>query len=117
MHKLTRQVRFSINPFLAYDGAGHNSYASKPCGEGLAMYFALWIELQSELEDATGFVVNVVDIDKAVRKLAVPLVYENVRENYLLQKHVSMSGLYEILRRVSLYTPDVLWLRWFPTCH
>ncbi|MCK4998215.1 MAG: 6-carboxytetrahydropterin synthase [Anaerohalosphaera sp.] len=100
MHELTRQVRFSINPFLDANEMGHNSYASKPCGEGLAIYFALWVELQSKLEEATGFVVNVVDIDKAVRELAVPLFHEIVSENYLQQKHVSMAGLHDILRRV-----------------
>lgn len=100
MHKLTRQVRFSINPFLAYDGGGHNSYASKPSGEGLALYLSLWIELESKLEEATGFVVNVVDIDKAVRELAVPLIHAYVRESFLQQKHVSMGEVYEILRSV-----------------
>ncbi|GAG37436.1 unnamed protein product, partial [marine sediment metagenome] len=68
MHKLIREVRFSINPFLAESGPGSNSYASKPCGEGVSLYFGLWVELTGGVDEDTGFVVNVTDIDRAVRE-------------------------------------------------
>jgi len=41
MHKLCRYVRFSINPFLPTDQAGFNSFASRPAGEGLAVFLVL----------------------------------------------------------------------------
>jgi len=53
MHKLARQVRFSINPF-GQDEAGFNSFASNPPGEGLAIYFSLWVEVAGEIEPDTG---------------------------------------------------------------
>jgi len=49
MHRLSRQVRFSINPFGPADELGFNSFASNPPGEGLAMYFALWVEVGAKL--------------------------------------------------------------------
>ena len=45
MHRTGRQVRFSVNPFLAQDSEGANSFASKPAGEGLSMFFELTVEL------------------------------------------------------------------------
>jgi 6-pyruvoyltetrahydropterin/6-carboxytetrahydropterin synthase len=67
MHKLSRQVRFSIDPFSEDTVEGFNSYCSKPTGEGLCLYFGLWVELEGDVDTDTGFVVNVSDIDKAVR--------------------------------------------------
>ncbi len=73
MHKLTRCVRFSINPFLSEEIEGFNSFVSKPAGEGLSIFLELSVEVIGEVEPATGFVVNVADIDKNVRVFAVPV--------------------------------------------
>ena len=100
MHSLTRQVRFSINPFLSETHEGYNSYASRPCGEGLSLYFGLWVELVSQLDDATGFVVNVVDIDKAVRKHAVPIFHDQVSQQYKNARHISLTQLCDILKSI-----------------
>ena len=82
MHKAGRQVRFSINPFLPKDSDGYNSFASKPAGEGLSIFLELSVEVTGDIEPATGFVVNVIDIDKNVREFVVPIFAERVRENY-----------------------------------
>ena len=68
MHKLARQVRFSINPFLKENNEGFNSYASRPAGEGLSIFLELSVEVIGKVEPATGFVINVTDIDNNVRK-------------------------------------------------
>jgi hypothetical protein len=73
MHKLARQVRFSINPFLPEEIEGFNSYASKPTGEGLSIFLELSVEVEGKVAPATGFVVNVTDIDKSARELVVPI--------------------------------------------
>jgi len=73
MHTLSRQVRFSLDPFADRQTQGFNSYASKPCGDGLSLYLSLWVDLASELNPETGFVVNVSEIDRVVRADVVPL--------------------------------------------
>jgi hypothetical protein len=73
MHKLARCVRFSINPFLPEGSNGFNSFVSKPAGEGLSIFFELSVEVVGEVEPATGFVVNVADIDMNVREFVVPV--------------------------------------------
>jgi len=98
MHKLARQVRFSVNPFLSEDVEGFNSYASKPAGEGLSIFFELSVELSGEVEPATGFVVNVLEIDRCVREFVVPVFAKRVREDYRAGKHIGLSGIAELLR-------------------
>ncbi len=98
MHKAGRQVRFSINPFLAKDSEGFNSFASKPAGEGLSIFFEMSVEVAGEVEPATGFVVNVIDIDKKVREFVVPIFAERIRENYRQGKHIGLLEIAELLR-------------------
>jgi 6-pyruvoyltetrahydropterin/6-carboxytetrahydropterin synthase len=98
MHKLARAVRFSINPFLAEDRSGFNSYASKPAGEGLSLFFELCVELAGEVEAATGFVVNVTEIDKAVRQFVVPIFAERLRADFRQGMHIGFVVIAELLK-------------------
>ncbi len=79
MHKLSRQIRFAISPFETTI-KGSNSYCAKPATNGLALYFALWVELKGSVNKDTGFVVNVTDIDKIVRNKTVEIFDEFVRD-------------------------------------
>ena len=98
MHKLARQVRFSINPFLSEDIQGFNSFVSKPAGEGLSIFFDLSVEVVGEVEPDTGFVVNVSDIDKRVREFAVPVFTERIRQDFRRAKHIAFSVIAELLK-------------------
>jgi hypothetical protein len=97
MHKLTRHVRFSINPFLGEDETGFNSFVSKPAGEGLSLFFELVVEVAGTVDPATGFVVNVTDIDKAARQFAVPIFAERIRRDYRQSKHIGLPVIAELL--------------------
>ena len=98
MHKLVRQVRFSVNPFLPEDKSGFNSFSSNPPGEGLAIYFGLWVELTGDIRQRTGFVVNVVNIDKCVRQNVIFVFAEKTRRDFRKQKHIDFSKLTELLK-------------------
>jgi 6-pyruvoyltetrahydropterin/6-carboxytetrahydropterin synthase len=100
MHKLARAVRFSINPFLVDDGIGFNSYTSKPAGEGLSMFFELCVELRGSVEPATGFVVNVTEIDEAVRQFVVPIFAGRIREDFRQGRHIGIGDMAELLKAV-----------------
>ena len=95
MHRLTRKVRFSVNPFLPTDEDGFNSFSSQPAGDGLALFLELAVTLKGNVEDKSGFVVNVLDVDKEVRKSVVPVFAERVRKNFKKGKHI---GFLEISR-------------------
>ena len=90
-------MRFSVNPFLPEQAIGANSFASKPSGEGLAIFFELSVELLSEVDPDTGFVVNVAEIDKKVREYAVPVFVGKVKENFNHAKHIDFFAVVEIL--------------------
>jgi 6-pyruvoyltetrahydropterin/6-carboxytetrahydropterin synthase len=98
MHKLSRQVRFSINPFLPEDSTGFNSFSSKPAGEGLSIFFELSVGLVGKVNPATGFVVNVIDIDKNVRQYVVPIFARRIREAFRQGKHIGFSEIAELLK-------------------
>ena len=97
MHRLNRQVRFSINPF-AEARTGFNSYASKPCGSGLSYYLAVWVEVAGALDADTGFVVNVSRIDQAVRQQTIPLFEAAVRQAAGQGRGLCLDDLCGLLR-------------------
>ena len=98
MHKLARQVRFSINPFLEEDSNGFNSFCSQPAGEGLSIFFELCVGLAGEVEPATGFVVNVVDVDRCVRQYVVPIFAERIRMYFRKGKNVGFPEIAGLLK-------------------
>lgn len=100
MHTLARQVRFSINPFLPQENEGFNPYASRPVGEGVSLYFELSVELAGNVAPATGFIVNVTDIDSKVAEFAIPIFARRLRANFQQGKSVGLSAVAELLRSV-----------------
>jgi 6-pyruvoyltetrahydropterin/6-carboxytetrahydropterin synthase len=106
MHKLARQVRFSINPFLPEEIEGFNSFASKPTGEGLSIFLELSVEVEGEVEPATGFVVNVTDIDKSVREFVVPVFAERIKQHFRQARHIGFFTLAELLKTAQSQLAD-----------
>jgi 6-pyruvoyltetrahydropterin/6-carboxytetrahydropterin synthase len=97
MHKLTRRIRFSINPFLSKASDGHNPYASCPAGEGLAIFLELSVELTGQVCPDTGFIVNVTEIDEIVHRFAVPVFIEQISEYFRQVKHVGFPTITNLL--------------------
>lgn len=95
--RLGRSVRFSINPFLDHHSPGFNSYASKPAGEGLCLYLELAVELVGPARSETGLLVNVSDIDRAVRRHAVPIFTERVCGHLRRSEHIGFAALASML--------------------
>jgi 6-pyruvoyltetrahydropterin/6-carboxytetrahydropterin synthase len=98
VRKLTRQVRFSINPFLQADVEGANPYASRPAGQGLSIFFELSAGLMGDLDRSTGFVMNVLDIDETVRSLVVPLFAKRIKTDFREGRHIGLYELADVLK-------------------
>jgi len=99
MHTLSRQVRFSLDPFSDQQMQGFNSYASRPCGSGLSIYFSLWVDLASELDRDTGFVVNVSEIDQVVRREVVSLFENMIHETFQSRQTPTLISLARVLKQ------------------
>ncbi|HOW73737.1 MAG TPA: 6-carboxytetrahydropterin synthase [Phycisphaerae bacterium] len=106
MVRLGRQVRFSITPFLDTPGPGFNAYASKPAGEGLSLFLELAVELVAPAAPQTGLLVNVSDIDRAVRRHAVPVFTERVREHLRRGEHIGFDRIAALLRQAGTHLGD-----------
>lgn len=106
MHKLARQVRFSINPFLPADVSGFNPFTSEPTGEGLAIFLELAVEIAGEVDKATGFVVNVSEIDKKVRQYTVPIFAQRLRDEFRAGRNIGWQGIVELLEAAKQVLSD-----------
>ena len=97
MH-LTREVRFSVNPFQNTQIEGYNPYASKPATTGLGLFFELGIEVSGPIDPKTGFVVNVCEIDQSVRSTVVPLFVDRICNCFSRGRNLTLSDLDQLLR-------------------
>ncbi|MHC4926210.1 MAG: 6-pyruvoyl trahydropterin synthase family protein [Planctomycetota bacterium] len=99
MHTLSRQIRFMIDPFAPEMIQGYNSYASKPAGQGVGLYFSLWVDLESELDQRTGFVVNVSEIDKFIRANVIPIFTQTIQAFFAVKETPLLWNMVCLLRR------------------
>ena len=82
MFRLTREVRFAVNngPDEQLLGRPANSYAGFPSLTGFGHYLALSVTLRGELRAESSYLRNIKDVDDAVRRAAIPVVAQGVRE-------------------------------------
>jgi len=85
MFRLTREVRFSVNPEEAGElsGSPTNGFAGYPSLLGIGHFFMLEVTLVGEPAPETGCVVNIKLIDQKVREIVVPIVTAFVRRGRL----------------------------------
>ena len=99
MHRLQRQVRFTVNPFLDDTVLGANSFCSKPAGEGLGLFMEIGVAVVGPANEDTGFVINVLDIDKAVRQYVVPVFTDAIKAKYRRAAHIGIVTLLTLLHQ------------------
>ncbi|USN98206.1 MAG: 6-carboxytetrahydropterin synthase [Phycisphaeraceae bacterium] len=71
MLRLSRTVRFTISDSPT-PGTGVNGFGGKPAMSGLGRYFEVDIRCEGEPDACTGYLINIKDIDDAVRTTIVP---------------------------------------------
>ena len=76
MHRLTREVRFAVDPegTEALPSRIHNGYAGWPPLRPGWHYLALAVTLEGELDPKSNYLLNIKQIDQMVRQKAIPLV-------------------------------------------
>ena len=98
MHKLTRTIRFTLYPFNGSE-EGFNSYSSRPSGAGMGIFIALDVEVEGEVDNDTGFVINLVDIDTIARKTSIPIFVEAFQKRIAEGKNISLPYYCNILKQ------------------
>jgi 6-pyruvoyltetrahydropterin/6-carboxytetrahydropterin synthase len=77
MLSITRAVRFCVNPpGISEPDRAHNTYAAAPTMIGLGAYYELVATCVGDPHPVTGYLVNITDIDRAVREVAIPRITE-----------------------------------------
>ncbi len=78
--ELTREVRFSLVD--AESGTKPlNSWAGWPASVRLAPYLVLRVTVVGEVDARTGYLCNIVTLDRAVRDVAIPLMLKSHRQS------------------------------------
>ncbi|HZL37498.1 MAG TPA: 6-carboxytetrahydropterin synthase [Tepidisphaeraceae bacterium] len=98
MFRLTREVRFAVNPSDDGQLAGppSNSFGGFPSLRGFGNYLALRLTLSGELESASNYLVNIKRIDAIARQHAIPYISANVRPDPQTPERV-VAGLLQRL--------------------
>jgi 6-pyruvoyltetrahydropterin/6-carboxytetrahydropterin synthase len=74
MLRLTRDVRFALRPNGSLPPDGKNGFAGRPSLDGIGFHFELTVALTGDIDPASSYLRNIVDIDREVRTRAVPVV-------------------------------------------
>ncbi len=101
MFRLTRKVRFAVNS-LPDDQFSHppaNSFAGYPSLTGAGQYFELAVALRGELNPRMSYLLNIKRVDDIVRKQAVPLISERIRQSHFGGGAAVLRDLFELLQR------------------
>jgi len=101
MFCLTRQVRFAINaaPDSQLSTGATNGYAGYPSLTGLGHFFALDVAIRGELQTQTSYLLNIKDIDLAVRARVVPTVTGCIAAGQFTGGGIVAREIFDELRR------------------
>ncbi len=105
---LTRTVRFCVSPHDPPDAdasARTNTFAAWPRMTGIGAYYELDVTCRGEPDPVTGYLINITEIDRAVRGVAIPRIRDAMRATtpvdpaaLLSELHAAVSN--ELQRRV-----------------
>jgi 6-pyruvoyltetrahydropterin/6-carboxytetrahydropterin synthase len=76
MYQLSRTVRFAINPPETASTPGPNGYAGNPPSRGLSRHYELVVKCAGDLDPRSGYLLNIKEIDRAVRSTALPIIQQ-----------------------------------------
>lgn len=117
MPELLRTVRFCLrgDGSLDVDAAKANAFAAWPPMRGLGRYYELDVACRGEIDPQTGYMVNIKDIDEAVRAAALPRVSDLARSADDEAIGTLLAGLFAPLNERLPWPVSRLALRVAPT--
>lgn len=100
MFRLTREVRFAINQIddPQLQGRPGNGYAGFPAPVAYGPWMTLRVTLAGPMDPHSSYLVNIKQIDAAVRRVAVPFIARAVAENPPPAPPLLTLRLYQMLQ-------------------
>src|SRR5258708_51359 len=102
MFHLTREVRFAVNaaPDDQLAGKAPNSYGGFPALTGAGQYFAVAVTVTGQIDRGSSYLLNIKDVDKAVREKVIPYFSQQVRSGRFGSGTPALLGSYQLLQNV-----------------
>ncbi len=98
MVRLTREVRFGIHLDGSVSEDGKNGFAGGPALGGLGVFLFLRVTVQGEPDARSGYLLNIKDIDREVRKRVVPALREIVAKAQVASAETLVLRCADLLR-------------------
>lgn len=98
MPTLSRTVRFSINDADA-PITGSNGFGGVPSMRGLGRYYELHITCEGAPDAATGYLLNIKDIDTAARDAVIPFIAEACHRRAHTSPESLLPRIVDLLRQ------------------
>lgn len=92
MLRLTRTVRFAINPPGAPAAASPNGYAGTPSMVGLGRHYEVQVRCVGGVDPATGYLIDIKTVDNALRATVLPAIEAACANNALSHPGVVLAG-------------------------
>jgi len=112
MFRLTREVRFAINPGPEdqLGGRPSNGYGGFPSMRGIGCYLALRATVSGALNTSSQYLVNIKQIDATVREHGIPFIRERVLQDGALPAEAGSPAVLvaELLPRLKPDAPGVV---------
>ena len=103
MIELSRTVRICLDdPPPGGHGDGANGYGGKPAMAGLGRFYEVTVRCAGEPDASTGYLINIKEIDAAVREGASPILASGAHEG-----HPTEETAHECLRAVASRLPGI----------
>lgn len=78
MVELSRTVRFAVGPGQAPGEDGGNGFAGRPGMVGIGTHYELSVRCRGEPGPDTGYLIDIKQIDRAVREACVPVIAQKI---------------------------------------
>src|ERR1051326_5433370 len=80
MVRLTRTVRFAVNPSDNAGVGGPNGFAGSPAVAGLGRHYELQVACIGDVDRVTSYLLDIKAVDKAIRSKAIPIIVKATRD-------------------------------------
>ena len=101
MLELSRTVRFCLSGDPAdLNTPMHNTFSAWPAMRGLGRYYELAVTCRGEADPQTGYFINITQIDRAVRKHALPVLADALADESAAAEVPMGQLMHDLLARL-----------------
>lgn len=110
MVELRRTVRLILGDPAAGDAVSGSGYSGTPALAGVVALHEVLVRCQGELDPSTGYLVDIKDVDRAVRRAAQPIIQHAFAHAPRTPPPGLLPGIFDaITRELRVHVAGVIW--------